>query len=218
MALMMKKSIPVAKNKYHSPLRAEAEALTHQRIISAALSLYVEKWLDQITLDQIAKRAGVSVQTVLRHFGSAEALISAAGRAANDQAIQQRQNPPVGDIPVAISGLMDHYEAMSPTGLRTLALEGRYPELDALLVEGRQKHQEWVKRVFSPYLKRASKKDRQRLTVQLASLCDMYMWKLLRLDGGLSREQAEFALSEMLMALLRSKGLLEKGDDSDGHK
>jgi AcrR family transcriptional regulator len=214
----MKKSTPIAKNKYHSPIRAEAEAFTHQRIISATLSLYTEKWLDQITLDEIAKRAGVSVQTVLRHFGSAEALISAAGRAANDRAIQQRQDPPVGDIPRAVASLMDHYEDMAPTGLRTLALEGRYSELDALLLEGRQKHQGWVERVFSPYLNRASKKDRQRLKVQLASLCDMYMWKLIRVDGGLSREQAEVALKEMLTALLVQKGLLEEGGDSDDHK
>jgi len=209
----MKKSTHMRKNKYHSPIRAEAEALTHQRIISATLSLYVEKWLDQITLDQIAKRAGVSVQTVLRHFGNAETLISAAGRAVNDRAIQQRQDPPVGDIPRAVAGLMDFYEDMAPTGLRTLALEGRYPELDALLVEGRQKHREWVEQVFSPYLKRAPKRNRQRLKVQLASLCDMYMWKLLRMDGGLSREQAESALNEMLRALLVQKGLLEKGDE-----
>jgi AcrR family transcriptional regulator len=197
------------KSKYHSPVRAEAEALTHQRIILAALSLYVEKWLDQITLDQIANSAGVSVQTVLRHFGSAQALIAAAGRAANDRAIRQRQEPPVGDIPGAVAGLMDHYEDMAPTGLRTLALEGRYPELDALIVEGRQKHQEWVEQVFFPYLNRAPRKDRQRLKVQLASLCDMYMWKLLRVDGELSREQAELALNEMLTALLVQKGLLE---------
>ncbi|HEX9386732.1 MAG TPA: TetR/AcrR family transcriptional regulator [Anaerolineales bacterium] len=203
----MKNSTPV--RKYHSQVRAEAEALTHQRIISAALSLYAEKWLDQITLDQIANQAGVSVQTVLRHFGNAEALISAAGRVANDRAIQQRQDPPVGDIPRAIAGLMDHYEDMAPTGLRTLALEGRYPELDALLVEGRQKHQEWVERVFSPYLNRAPKKDRQRLKVELASLCDMYMWKLLRMDGGLSPEQAELSFNEMLTALLAQKHLLE---------
>ncbi len=166
----MKNSTPV--RKYHSQVRAEAEALTHQRIISAALSLYAEKWLDQI-------------------------------------AIQQRQDPPVGDIPRAIAGLMDHYEDMAPTGLRTLALEGRYPELDALLVEGRQKHQEWVERVFSPYLNRAPKKDRQRLKVELASLCDTYMWKLLRMDGGLSPEQAELSFNEMLTALLAQKHLLE---------
>jgi AcrR family transcriptional regulator len=214
---MTKTTIP-QKNKYHSPAREEAEAMTHQRIISAALFLYAEKWLDQITLDQIASRAEVSIQTVLRHFGSVQNLLMAAGRAANDRAIQQRQAPPIGDIPRAVADLIDHYEDMAPTGLRTLALEGRYPELDALLEEGRRKHQEWVERVFSPYLNRALKKDRQRLKVQLAALCDMYMWKLLRIDGGLSQEQAEAALFDMVMALLAQKGLLEKGDDPDGHQ
>jgi hypothetical protein len=44
------------------------------------------------------------------------------------------------------------------------------------------------------------------------------MWKLLRVDGGLSHEQAELAINEMLTALLAQKDLLEKGDDSDDHK
>jgi AcrR family transcriptional regulator len=206
----MEKSMSIRKNNYHSPVREEAEAQTHQRIIAAALALYTEQWLDQITLEQIATRAGVSVQTVLRHFGSAENLIIAAGRAANDRAIQQRQAPPVGDIPGAIAQLMDHYEDMARTGLRTLALEGRFPELDAFLVEGRQKHQEWVERVFFPYLNQVPKKNRQRLKVQLASLCDIYMWKLLCVDGGLARQQAESALKEMVTALLARKGLWKK--------
>lgn len=214
----MKNSIGIRKTNYHSPVRAEAEARTHQRIISATLSLYTEQWLDQITLEQIATRADVSVQTVLRHFRNREELIQAAGRAANDRAIQQRQAPPTGNISAAVSQLMDHYEDMAPTALRTLALEGRFSELDALLAEGRAKHQDWVERVFSPYLNQAPKKGRLRLKVQLASLCDLYVWKLLRVDGGLSREQAEFALNEMLTALLAQQGLLEKGDDSDDHK
>jgi AcrR family transcriptional regulator len=211
----MNKSVSIHKNKYHSPVRTEAEALTHQRVISAALSLYVEKWLDQITLEEIASRADVSVQTVLRHFGNLKTLMMAAGRAANDRAMQQRQDPPAGDIPHAVAGLMEHYETMAPTGLRTLALEGRYPELDALLVEGRQKHQEWVERVFSPYLNRLPKKERQRLKIELATLCDMYIWKLLRMDAGLSRKEAEFTLNEMLTALLWQQGLLVKGDVVD---
>ncbi|OGO31719.1 MAG: hypothetical protein A2136_10690 [Chloroflexi bacterium RBG_16_54_11] len=214
----MGKSISVRKNKYHSPIRAEAEALTHERILSAARSLYTERWIDQITLEQVASRAGVSSQTVLRHFGSLEGLWITFGRAQNDKAIQQRQEAPVGDIPGAVANLMDHYEAFGLSVLRTLALEGRYPEVDKFLQEGQQKHREWVERVFSPYLTRAKAKDRDLIKTELAALCDIYMWKLLRVDGGLSREQAEFALKDMLTSLLLNKHLLVTGDESDEHK
>ena len=51
--------------------RAEAAAATRGRIVRAVLELHVERFHDQITLDAIADRAGVTVQTVLRQFGSA---------------------------------------------------------------------------------------------------------------------------------------------------
>jgi AcrR family transcriptional regulator len=214
----MDKSTSVRKSKYHSTIRAEAEALTRQRILSAALSLYTEHWIDQITLDQIAILAGVSSQTILRHFGSMKGLWIAMGRTINDSAIQQRQEAPVGDISSAVVNLMEHYEAVGPTALRSLALEGRFQELDMLLLEGRKKHLEWVERVFSPYLDRSGIEVRGLLKAQLAALCDVYMWKLLRVDGGLSRERAEHALYDMVTSLLFHKHLLVIGDESDEHE
>jgi AcrR family transcriptional regulator len=202
----------IQKNKYRSTVREEAEALTHQRILTAARSLYIEHWIDQITLEQVASRANVSVQTILRHFGNMQGLWVAVGRMINDSSIQQREEAPVGNIPGAVKNLVDHYETNSATGLRTLALEGRYPQLDAMLCEGRQYHQAWVERVFLPYLKRCSTNDGQRVKAQLAAICDMYMWKLLRVDGGLSREAAESALKDMLTAVLNQNQLFLIGD------
>lgn len=208
-------NITTPKNKYRSTVREEAEALTHQRILAAARSLYIELWIDQITLEQLASRAAVSVQTILRHFGNMEGLWVAVGQMINDGAIQQREESPVGNIPGAVKNLMDHYEANSATGLRTLALEGRYSQLDQMLRAGRQYHQAWVERVFLPYLNRCSTDDRQRVKAQLAAICDMYMWKLLRVDGGLSRETAESALMDMLTAVLHQNHLLVIGDQTN---
>ena len=210
---MTNRTIP--KNKYRSAVREEAEALTHQRILTAARSLYIEQWIDQITLEQVAARADVSVQTILRHFGNMQGLWVAVGRMINNSAIQQREEAPVGNIPAAVKNLTDHYEMTSVTGLRTLALEGRYPQLDAMLSDGRQYHQAWVERVFLPYLNRCSTDNRQRVKAQLAAICDMYMWKLLRVDGGLSREAAESALMDMLTAVLHQNHLLVIGDQSN---
>jgi AcrR family transcriptional regulator len=52
-------------------------AATSERILDAALACAAELGLTQLTLEEVATRAEVSRQTVYRHFGRREALISA---------------------------------------------------------------------------------------------------------------------------------------------
>ena len=63
---------------YRMRARADAAEQTRLRIIGAAIELGFEKPVAAITLPVIAERASVSVQTVLRQFGSREALIEEA--------------------------------------------------------------------------------------------------------------------------------------------
>ena len=42
------------------------------------IELHRERFFDQVSLEDIAERAGVTVQTVIRRFGSKERLIEAA--------------------------------------------------------------------------------------------------------------------------------------------
>ena len=65
---------------YRMRARAEAAEQTRLRIIGAAIELAFEKPVAAITLPVIAERASVSVQTVLRQFGSREALIERGRR------------------------------------------------------------------------------------------------------------------------------------------
>lgn len=55
------------------PLRADA-ARNRQLIIDAARELFAEEGID-VTLDDVARRAGVGVGTVYRRFASKEELI-----------------------------------------------------------------------------------------------------------------------------------------------
>ncbi len=57
------------------PLRADAER-NRQRILAAARELFAERGLN-VTLDDIAERAGLGVGTVYRRFASREELIEA---------------------------------------------------------------------------------------------------------------------------------------------
>ena len=194
-----------AKRSDRGHVQAEVRALTRQRIIEAMIALYIESWIDQITLDQVAKHAGVTVQTVLRHFGTKEALIGAAGRQVNEAENARRGHIPVSDLDGAIAYLIDHYETVGDQVLRGLAQEGRYPEIAVSMEEGRIGHRAWVARVFSSYLEPRSGTDRDRLLAQLVAVCDVYMWKLLRRQAGLSREQTALAIRELLLPLLADR-------------
>src|SRR6516165_6444535 len=75
------KQATTAKRTYRLGVRAEATAETARSILRATIELYAERFYDQVSLEDIAERAGITVQTLIRRFGSKEELISAAAEA-----------------------------------------------------------------------------------------------------------------------------------------
>jgi AcrR family transcriptional regulator len=189
------------RRRYRMEARAEAAAETRRRILEAVVELHMERYFDQVSLEGIAERAGVTVQTVLRRFGNKEQLIDAASEEVRGQVSNQRDEAPVGDIAGAVGNLMDHYEEWGDGVLRLLAQEDRVPALRRATDAGRALHREWVERTFAPFLAKRDGEARERLLAEFVAVCDVYVWKILRRDLGLSREQAELALREMILAL-----------------
>lgn len=60
------------------PSRAEKTRLTRRRIVAAAADLFLDQGYGATTLDQVAARAGVAVQTVYFHFGNKATLLKEA--------------------------------------------------------------------------------------------------------------------------------------------
>jgi AcrR family transcriptional regulator len=58
--------------------RAEKMRLTRRRIVAAAADLFLDQGYGATTLDQVAARAGVAVQTVYFHFGNKATLLKEA--------------------------------------------------------------------------------------------------------------------------------------------
>lgn len=189
------------KRPYRMRARAEAAAETGRRILEATIELHGERFFDQVSLEDIAERAGVTVRTVIRRFGSKERLIEAAAEEGTRQVKHQRYQAPVGDIEGAVGNLVDHYEEWGDTALRLLAQEGRVAAFRSVTDAGRALHYEWVERTFAPLLAGRTGTARRRLLARLIAICDVYFWKLLRRDLGLSREQTELAIREVIEAL-----------------
>jgi AcrR family transcriptional regulator len=182
--------------------RAEATATTAERILDAAVEVFWELPTDQISLDEIARRAGVTVQTVIRRFGGRDGLIAAAVERESEKVRRQRDEALPGDPASAVRVLIEHYEVIGDRVLKMLAEEERIPGLRPIVDRGRTLHRAWCARVFGPALARLRGLERERRLAQFVALCDVYTWKLLRRDAGLSRRHTELALIELLNPLL----------------
>ncbi len=181
--------------------RARSTAATGERILDATVELFVERPYAHVTLRDVADRAGVTVQTVIRRFGDKEGLTAAAADRTRVQVFTHRGAAPIGDLEGAIDNLVTHYEDVGGLVLRLLSEEDSVPQLAAMTAEGRAVHREWCARVFAPYLAPLRGVDRTRRLAQIVAVCDVYTWKVLRQDAGLSQRQVATAVVELLEPL-----------------
>lgn len=192
-----------AKRTYRMQARAATTEATRRKILEATGAAFDELPYDRITLAAIAQRAGVSVQTVLRHFESREGLFLAALVHLSEQMAGNRDVEPGADVGEVVDVLVDHYEQFGDKVLRTLAQEDLVPALRVLTNFGRAYHLEWCEEAFAPALKGLRGKRRKRRTYQLVALTDIYTWKILRRDRELSVAETKLAMRELIEPLAR---------------
>jgi hypothetical protein len=141
----------------------------------------------------------VTVKTLLRHFGSRDALIYASWSHAYGEMMAER-TPPPGDLDGALKVLVAHYERIGDMGLAMLADEND-PRAQRMNIAGRFGHREWVQTVFADRLPEEAG-ARSRLIDVLVVATDVYAWKLLRLDRGLSVDDVHDRMLLMTEALV----------------
>ena len=186
--------------RYRMVARAQAAARTGERILDSAVEVFFEEPTANISLEEVARRAGVTVQTVIRRFGGRKGLLAAAGTRESEKVRQEREVEP-GDLDGAVRALVGHYERTGDHVLRMLAEEARSPALAGIAGRGREMHREWCEAVFAPVLAGLTGSEHQRRLAQLVAICDVYTWMLLRRQSGLSRRQTELAISELIKPL-----------------
>lgn len=191
----------VERRPYRMTKRADQAAETQRRILEGALSLFAERLVGEITLESIAERAEVSVQTVIRKYGSRDGVIRAIALFIESSATTTR--PTAGDVSELVSGLVAEYEAFGPVVLRALAQEDDVPFLAPLLQRGREEHQEWIKETFATALRKKRGRSRDNLMCALVVSLDIYAWKILRLDNKLDRKRTIGCMTLLVNALLR---------------
>jgi AcrR family transcriptional regulator len=190
----------VQRRPYRMVARAQAAARTGERILDAAVEVFFEEPAASISLEEVARRAGVTVQTVIRRFGGRDGLLAAAAERESNR-VREERRVPAGDVDAAVRVLVEHYERTGDAVLRMLAEEARSEALRGVVDRGRRMHREWCEAVFAPALRGLAGSERARRLAQLVAICDVYTWMLLRRQSGLSRRQTELALGELVKAV-----------------
>ncbi len=197
----MTETAATEKRQYRMKVRAQRSEKTAERIREVALERFLSQSYDEVTLAEVAEVAGVTVPTLIAHFGRKEDLFAAVLEDWGGRMVESRDEAPVGDHAGAIRNLLDHYDAEGNRILHLLAEEDRFPAVRAMTDEGRKFHREWVERIFKPSLRSLRGARREQLVIQLIVATDLLTWKLIRLDMKLSRRRTEAAIVQMVDAL-----------------
>ena len=158
---------------YRQTVRAEAAEATRRRVVDAALELFLERWIDDVTLRDVASAAGVALQTVVNHFGSKEGLFLAAIARFRETVEEVRYTAKPDDVAGAARVLVKDYERTGNASIRALAVEDRIPAIAQGLAEGRTMHREWVERTFPGVLDGLSAAERERRLLALCAATDV---------------------------------------------
>jgi AcrR family transcriptional regulator len=201
----MKSGGETATRGYRQSARADAAAQTATDILDATYELYWQTPIEDLTLALVAEHAGVSVQTVIRRFGSKDQLIAALTDRERERVVASREVTDPGDLHTTVKLLLGHYEHDHIATLKLLAEESRSPAIARVTEEGRRLHREWCETVFAELLADLPVAERRIRHAQLVAICDIYTWKVLRQDMDLSVKQTERTLVEMIEALTKGK-------------
>jgi len=186
---------------YVMTARADGVAQTRDSILRAAIGLSGRRPLAAVSLADIADDAGVSVQTVLRQFGSRDGVIDAGTELALSE-ITEELHAPQNDLPAAIAVIVDHHEARGDMAILLLGQEAGDPNAARITALGRAAHRSWVKSVFTPLLGDLTRSEREEMIDMLVVVTDVYTWKILRRDRKLSRKLVEHRMRRLAEIVL----------------
>ncbi len=189
------------KRAYTMSARAQAARETEQRVLDVALRLFSEQLYDNVSLEQIAEQADVTVQTIIRRFGSKEQLFDRAIPPKMEQVYQERMDETVGDSEAALESLLKHYERWGHFILHLQFQKERVASIEAAIAAGRDAHKEWLKRSFAPQLEQLPAEAYRVQFAQLLVITDIFTWCTLRCEQGLSNEEIKEALRNLFQAV-----------------
>jgi AcrR family transcriptional regulator len=189
--------------RYTMRARAEAAQATAERILDAALKAFGSSAFADVTLQEIAKRAGVTVQTVIRRFGSKDGLFDAVADRERSRVAGRREVPEGASLRRKIEVLVEHYEEDGDTVWRLIQEEDRSARVAWVVANGRNLHRSWVETHLAELAASFRGAERRSRLDAAVAATDLFTWRLLRRDLGRDKEEVVDVMVRMLEGLRR---------------
>lgn len=189
-----------ATRSYTKVARAAAQERTRDALVESAQEAFFSSCWDDVSLEAIAADAGVTKQTLLRHFGSKAGLLEQAYVHAYERVREQRLSAPPNDVAGAVDNLLDHYEQHGERAMRLGPSAGG--KFDEFGCRARELHYDWVEHAFAASLGAVAGRERARLRAALIVTCDVQAWWILAHDLGLERDDVRATLVLTIRRLL----------------
>jgi len=185
---------------YSSPLRAARSRETRERILAA-----VAEWMEvgepgDLTLEEIARRAGVERRTIFRHFENREALLAAFWIWINERVAPRTLPGSLDDLvaaPRETFARFDEHEGVIRSSLHSRP--GRAMRLAAVPAR-----REAFRAALAEATRGASAADRRRLEAVAHALYSAAAWEAMRDYAGVTGAQAGDAVSWALRTLVEA--------------
>lgn len=186
---------------YHKTARALAEEATGEAIMNSARDAFATGLFDRVTFRQIAAESGVTVQTVIRRFGTKEELFERLAEREGKRIIAEREVPADQGLPAALDALISHYERDGDMMINFIHQEHLFEPVRRIVARGRQVHREWVEKYCRDLLSGHAAQERDQILFAAIAATDLFTWKLLRRDHGLEPDSVAEIMRRMLSGL-----------------
>jgi AcrR family transcriptional regulator len=194
------------KHTYDNSKRLIDAENTKIEIIKAFGTLWSNYSIKDITLEKVAKEAGVTTKTILRKFESKEGLTNESLSYLAAEIESERTTTKVGDIDDILKALLSNYEKMGEAAIRTINLESELEIARQIGAKGRALHRDWCIRMFASYLPNEKSIDYEIQLTSFIAATEIYLWKLMRKDLKLSKEKT-FSIFKNLVEGLINKNV-----------
>ncbi len=187
-----------APRAYRSPLREQQARATREAILQALVEQIGQGRPGEFALSEVAERAGVSIRTVYRHFGSREDALRAI-----DAYVAERHFPAIPADPAALAAWAPELFAMFDANAPWVEAMLRVGSEADVRRAGKPRRVAAVRRALGPALVGVNAATAESAVAVMKLLLSAEAWRTLREDFGMDGARAGQAVGWAMQTLIR---------------
>ena len=192
------KQTPAGSRAYNSPLREHQAERTRELILDAATQQLSDGGIQELNIPRIARRAGISIRTVYRHFPTREVLLDDLSRWLEEKVVAVPPAKSIEDLqsgPLRTFPAFDENEAL----LRAHWITGPGREVRS---RGRQRRLANYRRLLDDASKNLSPAEQREVLTVIAFLLSSRTWQVFKDEFGMNGDASGKAVSWAVTTLI----------------